>query len=242
MNYELHPHYQHLCPLVDNIEHYFQQSSAVLHQARNELRVVEFADEAYVIKAFKIPHLVNRFAYRYLRDSKAKRSYHYSLKLGAELCPEAVAYSEYYKKGGLDKSYYISRYFQYDYTIRSVLNHTIEHYDDVLQQFAAFTFKLHEKNILHRDYSPGNVLVKEQEEGVLFKVVDVNRMQFKKLTLKDRLFNFVRLTEDDMTLQIIISHYAQLIQADEEQLLQQTIAYRDQYLNKRALKNKLRGR
>ena len=166
MNYELHPHYQHLRPLVDNIEHYFQQSSAVLHQARNELRVVEFADENYVIKAFKIPHLVNRFAYRYLRDSKAKRSYDYSLKLGAELCPEAVAYSEYYKKGLLDKSYYISRHFQYDYTIRSVLNHTIEHYDDVLQQFAAFTFKLHEKNILHRDYSPGNVLVKKQEEGV----------------------------------------------------------------------------
>jgi len=242
MNYELQPHYQHLRPLVDNVEHYFQQSSIVLHQARNELRVVEFADEAYVIKAFKIPHLVNRFAYRYLRDSKAKRSYHYSLKLGAELCPEAVAYSEYYKKGLLDKSYYISRYFQYDYTIRSVLNHTVEQYAEVLQQFAAFTFKLHEKNVLHRDYSPGNVLVKEQKDGVLFKVVDVNRMQFKHLTLKDRLFNFVRLTEDDATLQIIISHYAQLMKADERLLLRETIAYRDQYLSKRALKNKLRGR
>ena len=243
MKITLQEKYQHLKPLVDNIEQYFEQSSHVLHKKRNEIRVISFENNEYVIKAFRIPNWVNRIAYRYFRPSKAKRSYEYSLKVGAELCPEAVAYAEEIKLGLLARSYYISLHFKCDFEIRALLNDmNFANRNQILRAFAVFTYQLHEKNILHRDYSPGNILVKKKDDHYTFKIVDVNRMQFKTLTLEERLSNFVRLSEDDETMKVIIYQYAECIQQPAEKLFQQTLQYRDTYLDKRALKNKLRGR
>ena len=121
MKYELQDNYQHLKPLMENIDRYFQKSSKVLHAERNEIRIVPFDGEDYVIKSFKVPNLVNRFAYQYLRPSKAKRSYEYSLKLGDVICPESVGYLEKVEKGLLSSSYFVSLHFDYDFTIRPVL-------------------------------------------------------------------------------------------------------------------------
>lgn len=244
MKYEIQPDYQHVKPLITNIEAAFQQSSQVLHAERNEIRVVSFEGESYVVKSFKVPNAVNRFAYRYLRPSKAKRSYDYSLNLGNELCPEAVAYIEEYKNTLLTKSYYISRHFEYDFTIRPVILETdFPQRIEILQKFVEFTHLLHQKNILHRDYSPGNILLKKQDkQSYTFKIIDVNRMQFKTLSLKERLYNFARLMVDNDTMQILMAHYAKLTGKLESELFKTAISYRDQLIQKQKLKNKLRGR
>ncbi len=243
MKYRLHPDYTHLQHLIDHIEEHFQDSSHILHAARNEIRVVECAGEDYVVKSFKVPNIINRFAYRYIRPSKAKRSYEYSLKLGSDTCPEPVAYIEQFHQGGLSRSYYISRYFKYDFTIRPILRDELfENRTQLLQKFSEFSYDLHQRGILHRDFSPGNILIKKQGEGYLFKVVDINRMQFRSLNLKDRLTNFVRLTQDDATMKIILDRYAQLMNKPQGELLTIAIGYRDKYARRRDLKNKLRGR
>ena len=243
MKYQLHPAYPHLQPLIDHIETHFQSASQILHAERNEIRVVVFADEDYVIKSFKIPNMINRFAYRYLRASKAKRSYDYSLKLGAERCPQPVAYIEQFQQGLLAHSYYISRHFNYDFTIRPLLDE-VEFVDriEILKKFAEFTYQLHQKGILHRDYSPGNILIKKQSDAYEFKIIDVNRMQFKTLSLQDRLANFARLMVDDATMKIMLVHYAQLMGKPQDEILNAAINYRDQFARQRKLKNKLRGR
>ena len=243
MKYELQTQYQHLKPLIENIEYYFQQSSQVLHAERNEIRIVSFEGDDYVIKSFKIPNLINRFAYRYLRSSKAKRSYAYSLKLGRTLCPEPVAYLEQYETGLLSKSYFIARHFDYDFTIRPVLTETtFKNRIQILEAFAAFTLQLHETGVLHRDYSPGNILIKQHSDSVEFKIIDVNRMQFKTLDLQERLTNFARLMVDDSTMKIMLERYALLMNCPPAPMLMQAIQYRDAFARKRALKNKLRGR
>ncbi len=243
MKYQLHPDYPHLQPLIDNIETHFQSASQILHAERNEIRVVEFAGEDYVIKSFKIPNIINRFAYRYLRASKAKRSYEYSLKLGAELCPQAVAYIEQFQHGLLARSYYISRHFNYDFTIRPLLDDAeFAGRSEILQKFAEFTYQLHQKDILHRDYSPGNILIKKQADAYVFKIIDVNRMQFKSLNLQDRLTNFARLMVDDSTMKIMLDCYAELMDKPPNEILSAAINYRDQFARRRELKNKLRGR
>ena len=243
MKYELNPNYSHVKPLIENIEQHFQESTDVLHDGRNEIRVVSFKGSKYVIKAFKIPNMINRFVYRYFRPSKAKRSYLYSLKLGAELSPAAVAYIEQFDKTLLSKSYYISKHYDYDFEIRALL------YDDsfkdrtqILEEFAVFTYQLHEKGVLHRDYSPGNILIKKQGEHFQFKIIDVNRMEFKTLSMDDRLSNFVRLSVDDATMKIILYKYAECIQQPPEDTLKTAQAFSIEYEKKRALKNKLRGR
>ncbi len=243
MKYQLHPSYQHCQALIEHIEMHFQQASQILHAERNEIRIVPFEGEDYVVKSFGIPHIINRFAYRYLRPSKAKRSYQYSLKLGAEICPEPVAYIEQFQYGLLAPSYFISQHFKYDFTIRPLLSDvTFENRNEILQQFADFTYHLHQRGILHRDYSPGNILIKQQHHKYLFKIIDVNRMQFKTLSLQDRLSNFARLMVDDATMKIMLDRYANLINKPQHEILAIAIAYRDQFAHRRTLKNKLRGR
>lgn len=258
MNITLNPKYPELKPLAEHIERQFQASSNILHQQRNDIRVVSFAGKSYVVKAFRKPNIINRFVYRYFRPSKAKRSYEYSLKIGKDLCPEAIAFIEERKNFQLLKSYYISRHFDFDFEIRAVLNDkTFKNRERILQEFSEFTYQLHQQNILHRDYSPGNILIKEiadndtgtgsddgknNGEPYHFKIVDVNRMQFKTLTLEERLGNFVRLAKDDATMKIIIDRYASSISKPADELLVIAKKLRAGYVEKRALKNKIRGR
>jgi len=243
MKYELNPSYAKLKPLIENIEKYFQESTDVLHNERNEIRVVSFQDSKYVIKAFKIPNIINQFVYRYARPSKAKRSYLYSLKLGSDLSPEAIAYIEEHKKGLLSRSYYISKHFDYDFEIRALLyDDTFENRTQILEEFAIFTHQLHEIGVLHRDYSPGNILIKKQGNHYQFNIIDVNRMEFKVLSMDDRLSNFVRLSIDDATMKTILYQYAACIQQDPEDAFATAKAFSVEYERKRALKNKLRGR
>ena len=243
MKYQLHPTYQHLLPLVNYIEDYFQNATEVLHAERNEIRSVKFNDEDYVIKSFKIPNIINRFAYSYLRASKAKRSYQYSLKLGEATCPDPVAYIEEFQSGGLSRSYFISRHFHYDFTIRPLLDDDgFDNRTEILQKFAEFTYGLHQRGILHRDYSPGNILIKKHLDHYQFNIIDVNRMQFKTLTLQDRLTNFARLMVDDATMKVILDRYAEIINKSEREILAKALEYRDQFAHRRRLKNKLRGR
>jgi len=245
MKYVLNPSYPHLKVFIENIETHFQRSTKILYDQRNQIRLVTYEGERYVVKAFKVPNLINRFAYRYLRPSKAKRSYEYSIKIGKNRCPQAVAYIEEYKNTLLTKSYYISKYYDYDFTIRPIL--LDEKFDSdtrrqVLKQFADFSYELHNNHILHHDYSYGNILIKKVGEAYQFKIIDVNRMQFKTLTLNDRLNNFARLSAKDEYMEIIISQYAQRIGGSVDTLLPIAKEYRDKFTESRVLKNKLRGR
>ena len=245
MNYEINPDYDELKPLIENIEEHFQESSEVLYDQRNVIRVVNYEGKEYVVKAFKVPNIINRFAYRFIRPSKAKRSYLYSLKIGKELSPEPVAYIEETENLLLAKSYYISTYFKYDHTIHEVLiDKKLNDREKVLQEFADFTHKLHELEILHHDYSHGNILIKKADDktGYEFKIIDINRMQFKKLDLKTRLENFARIKADDNDMDIIITQYAKRMDMPVESLLKDAKFYRDDFYEKRARNHKLRGK
>ena len=50
--------------------------------------------------------------------------------------------------------------------------------EDKLSAFARYTAALHQAGILHLDYSPGNILIHQNETNEYsFSLVDVNRMQ-----------------------------------------------------------------
>ncbi len=246
MIYEINPKYSTLKPLIENIESYFHESTHVLYDQRNVIRIVKYENQEYVVKAFKIPNLINQFAYRYLRPSKAKRSYQYSLKIGAELSPEPIAYIEQSKNLLLAKSYYISKHFDYDYTIHDVLiNKELQGREQILKAFANFTYYLHQSEVLHHDYSHGNILIKKSttaDSAYEIKIIDVNRMEFKALDIKARLENFARIKADDDDMAIIISQYAKRIEQPIDNLLKGAKFYRDDFYQKRALKHKLRGK
>ncbi len=246
MKYTLNPKYKSYLPLVEGIESYFESSNEVLYDKRNKIRVVYYNNESYVVKAFKVPNVINRFVYRFFRKSKAERSYLYSLRIGSSLAPEPVAYLEETGIFTLGKSYYISELFYYDHTIHEVLtNKMLVDRKAILKAFADFTFLLHEKQILHKDYSHGNILIKRFDENPLeydLKIIDINRMQFKTLNIQERLENFAKIKADDDDMEIIIKQYLSHLNLPLDKHLSKALFYRDNFYKKRAIKNKLRGK
>ncbi|MEA1916040.1 MAG: lipopolysaccharide kinase InaA family protein [Campylobacterota bacterium] len=218
----------------EDVENYFNKSDATVHKARNELKCANIEGIDVVIKSFKVPHFFNRIIYTYFRKSKAYKSFHNAVKLrqvGVNT-PEPIAFLEFKKPTLLEKSYFISREFKYDFTIREALLHQIDDYKEVLREFAKFTYYIHEQNIWHKDYSPGNILIKRHEDGGYeFSLVDINRMEFVKIAQYDGLENFNKLWADEDDMRIMAKEYALLANLDEKKAIE--IAIKHDRANKR---------
>ncbi len=190
-----------------NIRNHFALNKHTIHKARNELKIIHHNNIDTVVKSFKIPNIINQIAYSFFRDSKAKKSYEYSLKIG-KFTPQAISYIEFYKNSLIRDSYFISEEFKYDFTIREpLLDDNFEQKSDILKAFARFTLELHNEGIFHDDYSPGNILIKQEDNNFIFKIVDINRMKFYNLQEDDRARNFSKLWARDDELEIIANEY-----------------------------------
>jgi hypothetical protein len=239
--YQLDDNQQDFKELLLNIKSYFNQNRNTIHKARNELKIIHFNNTDTVVKSFKVPNILRRLVYTYLRDTKAKKSYEYSLKIG-EFTPQPIGYIEFYSGGLLDQSYFISKKFDYDFTIREpLLDNNFKSKTKILQQFAVFTYKLHQSNILHKDYSPGNILIKVKNNDYIFKIVDINRMEFKQLSLEERLKNFSKLWASDEEMTVMLRQYAKVSNEDEDLCLKLGIKYNQQHKNKINMKKRLKG-
>ena len=129
--------------LIDNITTYFANGKVIYHD-RNIVKDVNYLGQTYVIKRFKIPNKINRYTYTYFRKSKAKRSYLHSLKL-KNFSPKPIAYLEYYNDGLLDKSYFISEKFDFDFDMTIALDgKQLDDRLNLLKQFTQFINNLHE--------------------------------------------------------------------------------------------------
>jgi len=240
MNYEVQNERQK--DLIVNIKSYFNHSSETIFKQRNTIKIVPFEGEKYVVKSFKIPHLINQIAYALFRDGKAKKSYFNSLKI-LDFVPAPIGYIEFKKAGRLKESYFISEPFEYDFTIREPL--TSKNYpqkETIYKAFAKFTNELHNQGVLHLDYSPGNILIKEYQGGYEFKIIDVNRMLFKQLSMKERLENFAKLWATDEDLTIIIEEYAKLNKLEVEASLAIALKASQKHKDKKNFKKRLKGK
>ncbi len=225
-----------------NIKEYFSKSDDIITAKRNIIKIIEYQGKKVVVKSFKIPNFINRFAYRFIRDSKAKRSFLNAkklLKLGINT-PAPISYIEFFSPL-LKESFFVCEYFDFDFEIRDVLkNKNFKNRDRILKEFVAFSYSLHQKGVYHIDYSPGNVLIKMKDGEYHFSIVDVNRMKFINFTQNLRFKNLSRFsaTREDTT--TIAKEYAKIADIDEKFAINQLFFYHDKhqrYLqNKRKLK------
>jgi hypothetical protein len=182
---------------------------------RNIIKLFDLEGITVNIKSFKIPHLINKIAYKYFRKSKARRSYEYANRLieNGIGTPQPIAYAENFTLSGLEKSYYISEHLQTELTFRAlVLQPDYPDHENILRQFTRFTFDLHQKGIEFLDHSPGNTLIKKESEGRYhFYLVDLNRMNFHDvMDFDSRMKNFNRLTPKTEMLAVMSDEYAKL--------------------------------
>ncbi|WP_321311711.1 hypothetical protein [Halarcobacter sp.] len=226
---------------LENIKEYFKNSETSIHKARNEIKIIDFEDEKLVVKSFKIPHFLNKIVYGFFRDSKAKKSYENSLKIG-EFAPKAIGYIEFKKCFLLERSFFVSENFKYDLTIREpLLEKNYPDKNKIFDAFARFTFHLHNNGIFHQDYSPGNILIKKEEDRYIFKIVDINRMKFKNLSLDEKIKNFSKLWAKNEDLIIILKAYSKYGNLDEDKIIKKGLFFSQKHKDKKNFKKKLRG-
>jgi len=200
----------------------FGHSGKTYWKKRNTIKVFEVGDEKWNVKSFQVPHLINRFAYKYIRKSKARRSFEHAqtlLKKGI-LTPQPIGYVEYSKPIGLTNSYYISQNLSYDFNFENVIDTEFPDRVNVLNQFTEFTYQLHENNIHHFDHSKGNTLMCEAGKGHYdFYLIDLNRMKFEEMSYEKRVDNFNRLSLTDDMIDIIGKKYASLLGKEESKVI-----------------------
>lgn len=150
MNKVIHKAYEGFESKIDNFIKSFETSGTSIKDKRNKLKLFKINDVVINIKGFKVPNIINRVAYKFLRKSKAQRSFNYAnklLKLGLGT-PQPIAFYEFERNGLFYESYYVSEQINYDLTYRELINDfDYPDYDNILREFTRFTFKLHENNV-----------------------------------------------------------------------------------------------
>jgi serine/threonine protein kinase len=131
-----------------------------------------------VIKEFRlqgIPKLKS-----IVQPSKAAKAWRGALFLfdaGFET-PTPIAFLESRKGGFVGRSYFIAERVFDGREIRRLFRESpVEKLRPILFALAGTLFRLHEKGILHRDLSDGNILVKEDAGAFQFIFLDTNRIR-----------------------------------------------------------------
>lgn len=228
--------------------HNFEEQEGTLEGIgdRNVIKKIKLNTLQLNIKSFKKPNLFNKVVYRFFRKSKAQRSFENATKL-QQLnigTPVPIAYIEQYDTLFFGKSFYVSEHLDTNFTFRELIHQPdIERREEIIKKFTHFTYTLHQNNILFKDHSPGNTLIKLEGDKVLFYLVDLNRMQFKSLNFNQRIHNFCRLTPFEDMVKLMSEEYAQLIKKPKELVFKKMWAatehFQYKYHRKRRLKKKL---
>ena len=233
--------------LLNLIENFDRSGTQFGTGERNKIRIFELQGLKVNIKSFKVPNAVNRIVYRFLRKSKARRSFEYANKLLKKDIgtPRPIAFLEELHNFSFTRSYYMSEHLPYDLTYRELVHQpNYLNHEKILRAFTRFTFKLHEKQVEFLDHSPGNTLIQLNNGDYQFFLVDLNRMNFKPLNFEERMKNFARLTPKKEMVEVMASEYASLIQKPEAEVFKkmwrETQDFQEKFQRKKALKKKLK--
>lgn len=220
--------FPHAQAVMHQVAQIFSNATHSLYRARNEVRLAEYEGDQIVIKSFALPKGVNWLVYGNLRKTKARRSFENSIALNRlGICtPLPIGYRETYRYGGLAESFYVSTYVEPEHRLEQVLHgDAMPNREDILSAFGRFVFRLHGKGVLHRDLSPGNVLINTLNGAYEFCLVDINRMRFGELTDQERLQNFAMLWASDADLRIVLDGYSEASGLDRESSYQQALNF-----------------
>jgi len=204
---------------VGTFEHWYK--GTVIFARRNTLRRIE----GTIVKQFATPGWWKGLWYGWFGKSKARRSYEYAQRLEG-LTPNPVAYREVRVCGFLRESWYACEISPCNHTFDELIGAPdFPHRQEILKAIGRFTAGLHQRGVLHRDYSGGNILF--NEDGSVVQVIDLNRIRFcRHLSRNQRLSNFERLNIDREALRTIATAYAVVMHENTQDDADYIIAHR----------------
>lgn len=229
---EITPGYEHLQDFLTQLPVCFEQGDGrTIHVGRNVIKVMEADGIQLNVKRYHVPSFFNRIVYSFFRVPKGKRAFTYPnilLQKGFET-PGPVAYVEERAGGLIGYSYFVSLQCPYRRKFYEFGNASIADCREVVSAFARLTARLHEAEIYHRDYSPGNILFDYVDGQYHFSLVDINRMEFGPVSVEKGCANFARLWgQKDFFLQLA-QDYASARGVDAAYCTERILYYRRRF-------------
>ena len=228
---KINPRYEHLRTFIESIPDVFEQEGQEIYHQRNVIKVLNTPDGTLVnVKRFHQPRSLNRLIYSWnIRKPKGERAYEYAFLLNDKgiNTPEAIALIE-------ERNPLNLLGFSYLITIQSHLPHTLYEikdaqegeYERLAKALAHYAAKMHLAHIMHKDFTPGNILWDQDEEGFQFTIVDINRMYFGEVSVHKGLDNMKRFWGPKRFTEILATEYAKVRDYDIQEAVSYTLRKR----------------
>ncbi len=229
----LNPAYEGLRSFVEELPQRFAHEGRVIYDARNQIRAIEYNGLIINAKRYCVPRPFNRLVYSFLRQPKAVRAYQNALRLQQMgiATPTPIAYILCGRRL-LGESYLVTVQSALPRNFYEFRHHPLQGYEPIVRQFARFTADIHQKGVLHLDYSPGNILFDVDADGqAQFLLVDINRMRFQKqpIAQKAACKNFCRLWGNQDFFELLADEYATARSWDKATIRKLIIHYWKQF-------------
>lgn len=215
----VNPKYEQLRSFIENILSHSYKVDKTYRNFRNIVEDITEKGIRMVVKTFKKPTEFNRIVYSFLRPTKAKRSYEYSLRLmenGVDV-PEPIGYIEKNKGLFFHTGCYISLYTDFqpisDYLNRKVSDEDVKAF---ISSFAVYAADFHSKGFVHNDFNIDNILYKVEDGHFCFKLIDLNRVKFNNRSLQKCAKDLSNVHFKPEMMSLVISLYCQARNLDVE--------------------------
>lgn len=194
---------------IEQLPEQFTKKGRIIHNARNQIRVYEYNGAEINVKKFCIPPIVNRILYSLgWRTPKAKTTFSNAMEIVKRgfQTPKPFGYIIERSSRLIDFSYFISEQVQNVTPIRERRENT----QPLIEALAEYTARLHQAGLMHKDYTPGNILYTEQNGKFNFTLVDINRfhIQNKPIGVWRSVSNLMQPFENDERLKEFVTAYA----------------------------------
>lgn len=214
---------------VEELPWRFEKLGEEIFKNRNAIRCARIEGEDFVIKEFCLPHRFNRFVYRWLRKTKAQRSFEYAaaFRQAGIGSPEPVGYCDTGGLFGIGRCYYVSRRSTLSHDYRDLIGKESETEERALRAIALTTARMHEAGYWHKDFSGGNILWGDSPEGIRVELIDLNRMRRGYVSLRRGCANFDRLEATPRQQRIMAEAYAKARGFDSERVFEEIVHARE---------------
>ena len=187
----------------------FNENGTLIHNARNQIRVFDVNGQKINVKKYCIPPIVNRILYsigwRTPKAITACKNAQKILENGFQT-PRPYGYIIERNNKILTFSYFISEQLQGAEPVGYG-----EHSEELIKAVAKFTATMHQKGLLHIDYTPNNILFTQKNGDFAFSLVDINRFRFynRSIPMHAILTNLMKPFPEEKQLIFFVKSYAE---------------------------------
>lgn len=210
----LHTDYAHLAAFIDNLPAVFDTEGELIYSMRNIVkRFVAPDGMPLIVKRYKLPNFIQRFAYTFYRPSKARRAYEYAIRLlnmGIDT-PAPIAYIEQKRHFMFSYGFFVSKENNSP-SCKALLNDEFNDKQLLATDFMKFVAHLHSLGVMHGDTNLSNFLYEKRGDNYHFAVIDTNRSSFLQPPVSDEkcIGNLMRITHDIPLLRKLVGIYAEI--------------------------------